>query len=374
MTARYAAAVIAGLLAGCQTANVPDSLLDLTSRNRLERSLDRPSDSIEPDMTTDRSPSVDLLLQEAVDLLSAGRDDHALQVLARILRAQPDHLPAIRLTAAAARRNGDWQLQNAALMELIERHPDSPELLNECGRIMLQSLPVCDDHDATAASALKALRRAVELAPDHPDFARDLFVALNEQNRDEEAEAVLCAALRHCPQDPLLPMAAARYFEARGRQDEAIRQYSTALQITPRNRLWRRERGMLHARMKSWDLACDDLQMALRGTPSRNQEVAFRQWARASCEAGRYQDALEALQTLYQDPAQRTAETELLRIRSLIGMNQPGAARTAALLALSEWPDHQGLRQIAARMKQDSAATASIPAETDGRQVASVDQ
>lgn len=343
------------LLAGCQTIGSSQSALDQSSRERLQSRLSNLSAQSSATTDSNASSATDAPLQEAADLLSVGRDEDALAVLARILRDDPRNVAAIRLTAGTARRLGDWRLQNAALQQLIELETASPVVLNQCGKAILQSLPQGEADDAATEAALAALRRSMNLAPDNPRFAQDLFVALAEQKQNVEAEAVLSLAIQNCPQDSLLPMAAARFFEARGRWPDAIRQYDAALQISPRNRLWRRQRGICHAQLQNWEKACDDLQHALRGTTVKPQLTEYLTWADAAFHADRCDEVVEILDLLRHDAGYRTPDTELLRIRSLTRLRQFDAATDATLQAMIDWPQHAGLRRLAAELERSAA-------------------
>ncbi|MBI1310663.1 tetratricopeptide repeat protein [bacterium] len=362
--ARTVSCVLLTLLAGCQTIASLQTSEDAARAARLRERLSRLE--LQNTVVSENSAqaATSAPLQEAVELMQAGRDEDALTVLARILQEDPENVAAIRLTATTARRLGDWRLQNAALQQLIDQNDNSPLVLNQCGRLLLQSLPQVEpsttgssDASQLTDKALAALRRSVELAPNNPRFAQELFVALAERGHDAEAEAVLSQAIRNCPQDSLLPMAAARYFEAQGRWADAVHQYDTALQISPRNRLWRRQRGICHARLQHWDKACDDLQPALRDTPVEPQMTEFLVWADAAFHAERFAAAIEILDVLREDADYRTPETEVLRVRCLTKLRQFDTATDATLQAVIDWPQHAGLRQLAAELEQSPSVS-----------------
>jgi len=358
MAARPVIAVLLTLLTGCQTIGSSQSAIDAERRERLQaRFTQLAAESATIGNGTARNSEIDQALTEAVELLHAGRDEDALTALATILRDEPDHVETVRLTAATARRIGDWRLQNAALRKLIELRSESPAVLNQCGTALLQS----SSQDSSAAdTALNALRRAVELAPDNPEFAQDLFAALAERQLDAEAEAVLTRAISNCPQSPLLPMAAARYFESRGRWPDAIRQYDAALQISPRNLLWRRERGVCRARLQQWNAACEDLQPALREANPASLKTAFLIWADAAYQAGRHDEVVVAFDRLRDEAGHRTPATEQRRIRSLLKLREFETATDAALQALIDWPQNVEIRQLAAELERRAAGKSAV--------------
>lgn len=357
MPARSVVALLLALLTGCQTIGSSQSALDAASRERLQARLDQLS-AQSTAIETGTAPDAGLQqsLREAVGLLDCGRDEDALAALAAILRDNPEHTETIRLTAATARRIGDWRLQNAALRKLIELQPDSPAVLNQCGKALLQTTPEDGANSDVTPTGLAALRRAVELEPANARFAHDLFAALAERQLDAEAEVVLEQASRNCPQDALLAMAAARYFEDRGRWPDAIRQYDVALKTSPRNPLWRRERGVCFARLQQWDKACEDLQPALHGANAATFKTAFLTWADAAYQAGRFDEAVTALDRLRTEADHRTPETEQQRIRSLLKLRQFDAATEAALQAMIDWPQNAELRQLVSELERRDAA------------------
>jgi tetratricopeptide (TPR) repeat protein len=347
MRARFAVACLLGLLTGCQTIGSSKSALDAAQEERLRTRLNQLAVESSATVASETpDDEVTPALRAAVDLARAGRNEDALAALAEILRDDPEHIETIQLTAAAARRVGDWRLHDAALRKLVELEAESPGTLNQCGKALLRS-PSQDEFDGESARVgLRALRRAVELAPDSSAFALDLFAALAERQLDAEAEAVLSQAARNCPQDSLLPMAGARYFEARDRWPEAVRQYDKALVISPHNLLWRRERGICLTRLKQWDDACRDLEPALRDADPTKLKAAFLAWADAAFRAGRFEEALAALDRLRDEADYRTPDTEHQRIRCLIRLQQFDAATSAALQAMIDWPENTDLRQL----------------------------
>ena len=359
MAVRSVVTVLLTLLAGCQTIGSSQSALDAESRERLQARFNQLSaDSAVATSDTDADRTIDQALTEAVELLHVGRDEDALTAFATVLRDEPNHVETIRLTAATARRIGDWRLQNAALKKLIELQDDSPAVLNQCGKALLQGASQHPSEAEMVETGLNALRRSVELAPDNPRFAQDLFAALAERGLDNEAEAVMAEAIISCPQDSLLRMAAARYFEAQDRWQDAIQQYNAALQISPRNLLWRRQRGICRARLQKWDDACDDLGPSLCEANAARLQTAFLVWADAAYQARRFDEVMMALDRLREEAGHRTPHTEQLRIRTLPKLRRPDEAIAVALQAMIDWPQDTELRQLAAeldgRTKQES--------------------
>ena len=359
MTSRTVVVVVLSSLLGCHTISSPLELVGQPDGDRDSAPIVLASAQLKKSaavLSVDRKQST---LTSAVALVRAGRDQDALSVLTVALREDPDNVAAIRLVAQISRRVGDWTLQNAALQQLIQLEPDSASVQHQSGKALLQGISSTPADQKRVETSLSALRRAVELEPDNPRYAQDLFVALTGQHRDVEAESVLIAAIVRCPRDSQLPMAAARYFEARGRWQEAVQQYNAALQISPRNRLWRRQRGICHARLELWDEACDDLQPALLRTPVRSQITEFLVWANAAHRAGRLEKTLEILDQLAAQANYRNSETEVLRVRCLMQLKQFDAAKDSLLQAVVDWPSDMSLRRFVSEFEQAGRRSAT---------------
>jgi tetratricopeptide (TPR) repeat protein len=89
-----------------------------------------------------------------------------------------------------------------------------------------------EERDAKGA-AEAAYRRAVALAPGHPDGWLNLGAMLCEDGRCREAVALYDEALTHCPDEALLHYNRAVALEDQGRARDAIAGYEASLRLAP---------------------------------------------------------------------------------------------------------------------------------------------
>ena len=124
-------------------------------------------------------------LTNATRLLEA-RPGLAAEQALEILKVVPDHPPAVLLLAAARRRMGDTAAALELLDPLVAAQPRSAAAQFERGLALAAA--------GRGDEAIVALRRAVELKPDHPDAWRLLGDHLTAIGDSEGADA---AYLRH---------------------------------------------------------------------------------------------------------------------------------------------------------------------------------
>jgi len=339
--------------------------------------------------TDDSSADTQVWLAAANRQVQAGQLDSARATLVRLLKAHPDQAAAVELLAETARRLGDARLEQAALLRLLELHPGSATVQNRAGRQLLAltgnpasdlaataptvttpGIPGGPGHSGTSRSStvrstgLEALRRAVELDPRTAGYVQDYASALLDENRHDEATQVLREAMERNPRDSELPVVAARLHEMSGNWSAALQAYDQALRNAPDNRLWHRQRGMCHYRLKNWDACSDDLRQALIGTPVRDQVPEFTAWGDACLRAQRFDLAVGVLDRLVQEGGLRTADTELQRGQVRWRLGERAAARDIIARASRDWPGHPGLRQFEQQLNAAADADSTVTAVT----------
>ena len=125
--------------------------------------------------------TVNWIMREAAEHFSAGRQDHAGVLCAEVLKAEPDHVPALHLAAVAAFVS-DRAADGAALLSRVFRiDPDHAPALVTLG----DALAVKGEHEGAVA----AFQRALAGRPDDAGLHNKLGVALGELARFDEAEA-----------------------------------------------------------------------------------------------------------------------------------------------------------------------------------------
>ncbi|WBL82159.1 tetratricopeptide repeat protein [Bradyrhizobium xenonodulans] len=131
--------------------------------------------------------TVHRIVLQAAEHFAAGRPDQADALCAEVLRAEPDHLPALHLAAVAA--------------FVTDRAPDGAALLGRVFNIDPEHAPALVTlGDALAVKgeqegAVAAFRRALVRRPDDAGLHNKLGVALGELSRFDEAEAAYRRAL-----------------------------------------------------------------------------------------------------------------------------------------------------------------------------------
>ncbi|KJC50281.1 hypothetical protein UB31_13065 [Bradyrhizobium sp. LTSP849] len=131
--------------------------------------------------------AVNRIVLEAAEHFSAGRPDQADALCAEVLKAEPDHVPALHLAAVAAFVT-DRAADGAALLNRVfDIDPDHAPALVTLG----DALAVKGEHAGAVAAFQRALRRQGNDAGLH----NKLGVALGELSRFDEAEAAYRRAI-----------------------------------------------------------------------------------------------------------------------------------------------------------------------------------
>lgn len=317
----------------------------------------------------------------AASLMHAGNLPAAHERLVRILATNPKDSSSVELLAEVSRKRGDVRLQQASLKRLIALQPGSATVANRCGKQLLDSVRMeastscslavdVSSNDGTGSNsfgeqgatevssaeltttlAIASLTKAVELEPRNTLFAQDLFAALIDLSRQEQAEQVLHDALQRNPQDKVLPMAAARLFESRADWSSAVFYYDVALRNDPANPVWRRQRAVCHFRQGSFEKAQTDFSRSLAGSPVKPQLSEHLAWAEAAIMTEDHEEAARVLELIVKEGEIRTADIEVLRGTCLLRQGNIEAAAEVVIQAQLEWPKHAGLWQLSKQIK-----------------------
>ncbi|WP_164938649.1 tetratricopeptide repeat protein [Bradyrhizobium guangdongense] len=131
--------------------------------------------------------AVDRIVREAAEYFAAGRPDQAEVLCTELLKAKPDHVPALHLAAVAAFVS-DRAADGAALLNRVFNiDPDHAPALMTLG----DALAVKGEHEGAVA----AFRRALRGRPDDAGLYNKLGVALGELARFGEAETAYRRAI-----------------------------------------------------------------------------------------------------------------------------------------------------------------------------------
>src|SRR5438874_5740228 len=169
--------------------------------------------------------SIPQMIQQAVQLHSAGEFADAEAMYVKVLDRAPSEPAALHLFGVLRHQQG--------------RHPEAAELVRRAVRIN----PRDADAHTNLASILRALkdadgaiqagRRAVELQPNSPEAWNNLALALKMKNHRDEALTALQRALSLRPGYIEALMNLGNTLTDLGRHDEAISTYHAALRIRP---------------------------------------------------------------------------------------------------------------------------------------------
>jgi len=318
----------------------------------------------------------------AASLMHAGDLNAARKHLVGILATHPADTSAVELLAEVSQKLGDYRLQQAALKRLIALRPDSAMVANRCGKKLLNSVRLrsaaadtsvgSDSFDQTSVDdartlAIASLQNAVALEPRNTLFAQDLFAALIDLGKSDQAEQVLHESLLQNPQDKVLPMTAARLYESQKDWSSAVLSavfyYDVALRNDPSNPVWRRQRAVCHFRQGSFEKAQADFSRSLANSPVKPQLSEHLAWAEAALKTEDHKEASRVLDLIVTEGEFRTADLEVLRGSCLLKQGNVEAAAEVVLQAQLEWPKHAGLWRLAKQIKEAEMGTPII--ETD---------
>lgn len=131
--------------------------------------------------------AVNRIVLQAAEHFAAGRPDEADALCAEVLKAEPDHLPALHLAAVAAFVTDRAAAGAGLLNRVFDIDPDHAPALVTLG----DALAVKGEQEGAVAAFQRALRRR----PDDASLHNKLGVALGELARFDEAEAAYRCAI-----------------------------------------------------------------------------------------------------------------------------------------------------------------------------------
>ncbi|MEO5737968.1 MAG: tetratricopeptide repeat protein [Variovorax sp.] len=194
-----------------------------------------------------------VLLRSAHDLREAHIPTRQILRSLRLLKdALPPEVPVsgLRITAAGDRitvRENDTQWEPATGQLVMDfsiapaqgkvsfiRQPATPPEADPVGDdsdALFEMAEVLEESDPPAAQAI--YRRLIALKPSDADAYLNLGFMLCEAGRWEDASALYQAAVRHCPEAPLVHYNRAVALEAQGRVGPALKSYEECLRLQP---------------------------------------------------------------------------------------------------------------------------------------------
>jgi tetratricopeptide (TPR) repeat protein len=221
--------------------------------------------------------------------LRTERYSKALPCFRDALKADPQSTPAGLNMVRVLLGIGETAKAHRMVEEIVRDEPDDPEAL------LLQAYVY--GAEGRGDAEVELLRRASELAPDHPVVFSLLGGTLLRAHRDEESVAAYREALRVTPWDPVIHANLGLVLARTSRTEEALAQYRLALQLIPEKPEWLADLAWILAAQEQPSLR--DPQEALRLADKSCQRsgyqdaVGLQALAAAQAAAGRYAEALQ---------------------------------------------------------------------------------
>lgn len=159
-------------------------------------------------------------------LLAPEHPERALELLSAVVRANPEHWPAVIARGALLVRVMRWNEAEAELRRAVRALPGAADALHELGLVLSKK--------GLTLEASEFLRRVTELRPDSTDAWYYLGEALNRAGRFTEAHKALLRVTELDPHAARAWQLLGRILDRLRRPDDAIAMYRRARGIPTR--------------------------------------------------------------------------------------------------------------------------------------------
>jgi Flp pilus assembly protein TadD len=290
-------------------------------------------------------------LSEALQHYRDGDTAQALSTVRQARELDPSLKSAWELEAALTGDLGDTHRHAEALYAVLAAHPDSASIQSTAGQTLV--------HAGFPQLGLAAMERAVRLDPRHTEYARDLASAYLHLGDAHSAVRVLTDAHRNNPSDHALALALARVHESAGQWEEALRHYTLALQGSPQNAAWRRQRARCLYRTGDYARAAEEFNTCLE-TDVKALTTADRiEFGDACLRTGDVERAAWLFAELSRSGV-LTKEVELLRGICALRLGQPAEAEQVLTAAVQRWPDDPTLARLAEASRTSAGGAGGV--------------
>jgi len=269
-------------------------------------------------------------LQQALQLLQAGRGAEAEACLNAVLQAQPGDAEALHLRGMVRGRLGRFAEGAADLEACLDRHSQPHAVLSNLGNLRRRA--------GDLAGAVTAYEAALERAPDFTDARGNLAITLSELGRDDEAETAYHAILATRPGHGAALNGLGNLRSRAGDPEAALDFYARAIEANPDGVTPRINRGIALRGENRHAESLQDLNVACRMAPA-NAEAHFQR-GHTLRTMGRTAEAREAYwQASRCAPLRADIHRDLAGLLWELGEGRGATAALDAVLARQPDPD-----------------------------------
>jgi tetratricopeptide (TPR) repeat protein len=255
-------------------------------------------------------------IEEANRLLDQNHTDEALVELRAIVEAAPEAFMARMFLGEALAKSGKLEEALHVFQEVAKDEDAQSEVHARIGWILGQQ--------GHSDKAIAELRRALELAPESPEYRVRLGVLFLELKHPEEAQEMFQSAVQIDPVNGNFELA--RELATAGDIEGAIQHLKLTLKFDPNWSPLYAEISLLLARQRQFDEAVAYASRAVQLSP-QSADLHYNLGV-MSAQQGRIDQAIESLQeALRLDPRHPQAAVQLQRVEAALqnghGQRQP---------------------------------------------------
>jgi len=279
---------------------------------------------------TQEAPSMTLVeaLDRARSALQQGHHVDAQAICQEILQRHPDHPDILFLSADLSARSGDSERALQIFRKVVDLKPDHAPAHYKCGNLLKDR--------GQLEAALASYDQAIALDPNFAYAFCNRGFVLDRLERWDAALESYDRAVSLTPGDALAHYNRARVLRELARLEEAVASYTQAIVVKPDYYEAYCNRGLLLIEMKRWDEALASFTQALEISPG----LALAHWGRGTVlHAQKAPDAALASydRAIEIDPGR--AQTHYQRGSLLLELKQWSAARSSLERAIALQPD-----------------------------------
>lgn len=199
---------------------------NLLARVRLSQDRKQDAETIIDTVLADEPANAEALMMKSALELERGDTDSAISNLRTVLRNAPDSEQALTMMARAQIVAGSPELAKESYQKLVAQHPRNAAARRELARLMVR--------DRQWDDVRNLLVRGVQLHPDDVQMTRMLVDTLIRVEDWDTAQVEAERILSREETQPLGHYLQGRIHQARGRYEDSIESFKTAIGLQPR--------------------------------------------------------------------------------------------------------------------------------------------